>query len=557
MSVAEDVAGWQDARLLPKRLGGLGLLPEELEVAPGWFVPVSELSIADRLALLPEGARAETLELWRAELGDGFVQRMVDGDWEFFGRPKQLLPRAGWTDCLLMMGRGAGKTLTGAKWVLQRVQRGDARHIGLLAPTAADARDVIVEVGPSSILQIARKWERPSYEPSKRRLTFPNGAVATTFSAEDEGREHLRGPQHDTFWGDECALWSDGAELRKDLLDPGMRLGHPQVLYTSTPRLDSDLLFLLVDEFVVQAKAILRDGVFVDRLGREHLSPLTLLRTGTTLENFLHLAPALQLKALEALGTRSGQQEYLAVLFRDVLGALWSRELVDRQMVRAGDVGALSQVAVGVDPSVGDGSKDLCGVVVVGLDGFGRFFVLEDCSVRGAPHVWAQHVVDAYDRWQADVVVVETNQGHLLVREALANVDSSVRVESRWASVGKQARAEPVAQLFELGRAWFVEGCCPSVPGSDRLRFAGLFDELCGWAPGGGSKGGKSPDRLDAMVWAFSWLMEQAVEGGWAVGMVGASHAATVEGDAAVDGEGNGEGLTDDGMVGRRLSWWW
>ena len=177
--------------------------------------------------------------------------------------------------------------------------------------------------------------------------------------------------------------------------------------------------------------------------------------------------------------------------------------------------------------------------------------------MRGAPHVWAQHVVDAHDRWQADVVVVETNQGHLLVREALANVDSSVRVESRWASVGKQARAEPVAQLFELGRAWFVEGCCPSVPGSDRLRFAGLFDELCGWAPGGGSKGGKSPDRLDAMVWAFSWLMEQAVEGGWAVGMVGAPHAATVEGDAAVDGEGNGEGLTDDGMVGRRLSWWW
>lgn len=125
-------------------------------------------------------------------------------EWPFWARPNQLSPDGEWRVWLVLAGRGFGKTRTGAEMIRARVTARTARRLALVAPTAGDARDVMVE-GESGILAISPPWERPRYEPSKRRLTWPNGATATLFSADEP--ERLRGPQHDAAWCDELASW--------------------------------------------------------------------------------------------------------------------------------------------------------------------------------------------------------------------------------------------------------------------------------------------------------------------------------------------------------------
>src|SRR6516165_10379393 len=151
-------------------------------------------------------------------------------DWRYRARPEQLPPAGTWRVWLLMAGRGFGKTRCGAEWVRAEVKAG-RRRIALVGPTAADARNVMVE-GASGILAISPGPERPLYEPSKRRLTWPNGAVATTYSADEP--ERLRGPQHDAAWCDELGAWRYPEAW--DMLMFGMRLGaDPRTVVTTTP----------------------------------------------------------------------------------------------------------------------------------------------------------------------------------------------------------------------------------------------------------------------------------------------------------------------------------
>jgi phage terminase large subunit-like protein len=388
-------------------------------------------------------------------------------DWDLAGRDDQKPPVGGWRTWLLLGGRGSGKTRAGAEWIhaiASAAERSDLR-IALVAETLGDAREVMID-GVSGICRIARS-KRPDFEISRRRLVWPNGAVAQLFSSEDP--ESLRGPQFHFAWCDELAKWKHGQETW-DMLQFGLRLGAaPRQLVTTTPRA------------VPLLKAIIADtGTRLARL--------------STLSNAAHLAPGF-IDALSARygGTRLGRQELDGELIEDRDDALWKREAIEALTIRF--TGALRRIVVAVDPPATAGAQSCCGIVVAGLEATGRAVVLSDCSVEGAsPAGWAAAVVRAYHRFDADRVVAEVNQGGDMVTAMLKSVDAALPVATVRATRGKFLRAEPVAALYEQGRV------------AHAARFTALEDQMCDFGPNGLSSG-RSPDRLDALVWALTALM--------------------------------------------------
>jgi phage terminase large subunit-like protein len=375
--------------------------------------------------------------------------------WRDIARPAQVAPDGDWTAWLYVGGRGAGKSRAGAEWVHEQVQAG-ARRIALVGPTAGDVRDVMVE-GESGIMNCGPV--RPVYEPSKRRVTWPNGAIATTYSADEPDR--LRGPQHDAAWCDEIAAWRYPQAW--DMLMLGLRLGSdPRVVATTTPK--------------------------PVKLVRDLLASAVVTRS-TTYDNLDNLAPTFREQILARYeGTRLGRQELLAELLEDVPGALWTRDLIERARGTAPD---LSRIVVAIDPAVTSGEEsDATGIIVVGaIQNVG--YVLEDLSGRFPPEQWARLAVDAYRRWDADRIVAEANNGGDLVASVLRAVDPNVPVRLVRASRGKRARAEPVSALYEQGRIIHAD------------TFPELEDELCVWTP----DTVESPDRMDAMVWGLTDLL--------------------------------------------------
>ena len=397
--------------------------------------------------------------------------------WPVLGRASQLPPGAAqgggdWTVWLVLGGRGAGKTRAGAEWVrgmaLGRPPYTDrpAGRIALVAETMADVREVMVE-GVSGLLAVHPRNERPRYEPTRRRLEWPNGAIAQGFSAEDP--ESLRGPQFDAAWCDELAKWRY-AEAAFDMLQFGLRLGaNPRQVVTTTPR----------------PTALLR------RLIADPLSAVT--RMGTA-ENAANLAPRfLETVVGRYAGTRLGRQELDGEMVEDRPDALWNRALLEAARETAAP--PLIRIVVAVDPPASSrAGADACGLVAAGLDAEGLVHVLADETVQGlTPAQWGARTIALYHRLAADRVVVEVNQGGEMVRTILAGLDAGVPVREVRATRGKWLRAEPVAALYERGR----------------VRHAGTFpaleDELCDFGTDGLSNG-RSPDRLDALVWAVTAL---------------------------------------------------
>jgi phage terminase large subunit-like protein len=397
-------------------------------------------------------------------------------DWPFWARPKQLAPAGAWRVWLLLAGRGFGKTRSGAEWVRGRIETGAARRVALVAPTAADARDVMVE-GESGLVAVAPPEFRPRYEPSKRRLIWPNGAVATCYSAAEPAR--LRGPQHDAAWCDELAAWR--YEEAWDMLMLGLRLGpDPRCVVTTTPK--------------------------PVRLVRRLLGDATVAVTrGATRENRGNLAPPF-LAAIVAryAGTRLGRQELEAELLDDVPGALWQRGALEAARVAAAP--ALARVVVAIDPAASAGPEaDETGIIVAGVTEDGAGYVLEDLSGRMSPHQWAARALEACRRFKADRIVAEVNNGGDMVEATLRALDPSAPYKPVRASRGKAVRAEPVAALYEKGRVRHV-GAFPS-----------LEDQMCGFTPTfDRATAGFSPDRVDALVWALSELMVERPDG-WGI----------------------------------------
>jgi phage terminase large subunit-like protein len=388
-------------------------------------------------------------------------------EWPYRARPEQLPPPGDWRVWLLLAGRGFGKTRTGAELVRTRVGAHTARRLALVAPTAADARDVMVE-GESGVLAIAPPWDRPLYEPSKRRLTWPNGAVATIFSADEP--ERLRGPQHDFAWCDELAAWRYPEAW--DMLMFGLRLGgDPRAIVTTTPRPTKPIRALLADPKVVVTR-------------------------GTTAENRANLAPAFLDQIVRRYqGTRLGRQELDAEILDDMPGGLWQRGIIEA--TRTSTLPELSRVVVAIDPAVSASEDaDETGIIAAGRGANGHGYVLADASGRYAPAEWARVAIAAYGAHQADRIVAEINNGGDMVEATLRMIDPNVPFSAVRATRGKVARAEPVAALYEQGRIHHI-GAFPQLE-DQMCSFTSDFDRTAA---------GYSPDRVDALVWALTELL--------------------------------------------------
>lgn len=337
------------------------------------------------------------------------------------------------------------------------------RAIALVGRTVADVRQVMVEGSISGLLACARRrGYEVRYEPSKRKLVWSNGAVAYTYSGDKP--DQLRGPEHDGAWVDELAAWRYPEAF--DMLLFGLRVGQrPLVIATTTPR-PAPHIRALVD------------------------SPTTHLTRGRTLDNAANLSPVALTKLLERYeGTRLGRQELDAELLGDTPGALWTQATLERW--RVSRLPELVRIVVAVDPEASDGEDSAeTGIVVAGMDRAGEGYVLDDATVKGAPLTWARTAIRAHEQWRADKVIGEANNGGDMVETTLRTVAPRLPYKKVWASRGKVTRAEPVAALYEQGK---VHHCGV---------FAELEDQMCHWVPGM-----KSPDRLDALVWALTELM--------------------------------------------------
>ncbi|HEX3429538.1 MAG TPA: terminase family protein [Rhizomicrobium sp.] len=425
-----------------------------------------------------DGAAGEDRQAFLAGLSDPRSARILE-DWFAWARPEQLPPAGPWTTWLYMGGRGAGKTRAGAEWIKARVTSGIGRRIALVASTAADARHVMIE-GESGLLTIAPLGDRPVFEPSNRRLIWPNGAIATLFSAEQP--DSLRGPQHDTAWCDELAKWKY-LERAWDNLQLSLRLGKlPRQVITTTPRALAAL------------KAIMERSD-------------TATTRGTSYDNRANLAPSYFAEIIRRYeGTRFGRQEINAELLEDVQGALWTRAMLDAARLAYGiEPPQMARVVVGVDPSGtrGGDDRDAVGIIAAGKGLDGLCYVLADFTCALSPAGWGRRVAEAVSAHKADCVVAEANFGGAMVESVLQAANTGARVKMVTASRGKIVRAEPIAALYE----------------QQRVKHAGLFpeleDQLCAFTTSG-YVGDRSPDHADALIWALTELaLPQGGESGW------------------------------------------
>lgn len=434
-------------------------------------------SLAQRLALLPEAQRRELLRNVDERAAEELLFR-----WDFWARPDQLPPSGDWTTWLVLAGRGWGKTRTAAEWVRSiacgptPLAKGQCSRIAVVAETAADARDVLVE-GDSGLLAVHPRGFRPLYEPSKRRLTWPNGAMATLFNAVEP--DQLRGPQHDAAVLDELCKWRYAQETW-DMLQFGMRLGdRPRQVITTTPR----PLPLL--------RAVME-------------APGTVVTRGSTMDNRANLARSFIAQVQDRYaGTRLGRQELDGEILDDVPGAMWTRRLLDEHRRRVTDeLPAMQRVVVAIDPAAKESGEadetSETGVIVAGLGVDGRGYVLDDRSCRLPPAGWARLAVANVDYYEADYIVAEVNQGGDMVEAVIKAVRSTIKVRKVRASRGKVTRAEPVSALYEQGRISHVGA------------FPALEDQMVLFTPFG-IAGDGAADRVDALVWALSELFPSIV----------------------------------------------
>ena len=443
-------------------------------------------------------------------------------DWAKHGRPEQQLPPGDWLTWLVLAGRGFGKTRVGAETGRALVcgptplSAGRYSRIALVAETSADGRDVMVE-GQSGLLSVHPTAFRPTYYPSKRRLIWPNGAIATLYNATEP--DQLRGPQSDFAWCDELAKWAapkPGSEARSlgqdtwDNLQFGLRLRgpsgeRPRQIVTTTPR-----PIPLIRRLIAAAD--------------------TTVTRGNTMDNAANLAPSFLEKIVQRYqGTRLGRQELNAEIIDDVPGALWTREMIDKALTPI-TLPDMARVVVAIDPSgarsADDERADSIGIVVAGKGVDGRGYILADRTCKLSPAGWGRRAVDAYHEFRADRIVAERNFGGAMVESTIRVVDPNVAYREVTASRGKAVRAEPVAALYEQGRVSHVGA------------LSNLEDQMCQMARDG-FLGEGSPDRLDALVWALTDLIIDPDGGGsqWVSFLAGevAINKAAAEKKAAPD----------------------
>jgi len=403
-------------------------------------------------SLLPHERKALLAGMTRDE-----AALFLNSGWRRFARDEQLPPPGDWRIWLFLGGRGAGKTRAGAEWIADGVSRGHMRHIGLAAATFFDVRSVMIE-GESGLERVSPGAD---FEPSNRRVLFPNGAVASVISAEEP--DYVRGHQFDAVWADEFCKWS-APQASLDMILMALRLGQdPRMLITTTPRNLAALKELLTMPDVVTT-------------------------TSNTAANAANLAPTfLTGLDLRFSGTRLGRQELEAEVIEDNDAALWQWAWIDKARVK--DFPPCTKIVVAVDPPVSV-AGDECGIVIAGLGEDNDGYVLADWSVAGMTAAgWSARVADAYINFNADCIIAEANQGGDMVKQVLLDAAPNAPVRLVHATRDKRTRATPASMLYEQGR---IHHC-----GS----FAKLEDQMCQY-----DGSGKSPDRMDALVWAIADL---------------------------------------------------
>lgn len=395
--------------------------------------------------------------------------------WEINAREEQVPPydEDWWDTWLYLGGRGTGKTRSGAEFVRHRVMNQGARRVHLVAPTAADTRDVMVE-GDSGLLSVFPPADRPTYIASKRKIIFPTGAVALMFSADEP--ERLRGPQCDTLWIDEPASWRRPEAY--DMACYGHRLGvsygvKPLAAVTGTPK-----PVRLIKELISESQE--GDGpnrtVYISR--------------GSMLRNAANLAPSFLKKILDKYnGTRLGMQEIYAKVLDDNPNAMWTLSDIDRHRYR-GPISALTfkKVIISLDPNIRNKDKDadIAGIIVLGMGSDGFVYVIADHSTEGGPVKWAKDAVKYLAYYKASYILYEENQGGDMIPETLKKHGEFIPMKSVFATDGKAVRAEPVALLYEQGLVRHVN-VLPH-----------LEEEQTQWDAYDPTQ--KSPNRVDALV---------------------------------------------------------
>jgi phage terminase large subunit-like protein len=393
--------------------------------------------------------------------------------WRDFARPEQLPPDTDWRTWYIRGGRGSGKTWTGGN-VLAEMALQTPGDYGIVAPTDSAVRDVCIE-GPSGVIhafgtniaEIKRGSSRHvlNYNQTMAQVRLRNGSVIYGDGA-DDGAPTIQGKNLRGLWADEVGLWRKWQQAWEESIRYAVRLSPARIVATGTPKRGHPLVrALMADDGVVK----------------------TLLRTS---DNAANLDPRLLAELYEKYGgTTLGRQELEGEILDDVPGALWRRATIEN--LRTFITPTFVRVVVAIDPSAtSTESADECGIVCAALGSDGHGYVLDDKSLRASPNRWASEGVALYHRRFADRLVAETNNGGEMVGQIIATLDPQVSYRAVTASRGKQTRAEPVAALYEQGKVHHVGP------------FELLEDQMCQWVPGE-----KSPDRMDALVWALTELM--------------------------------------------------
>ena len=424
-------------------------------------------SKAEILAALPEQERTAILKHYSQD-----ELNLLQYDWDFWARPKQMIPAGKWSTWLISAGRGFGKTRTGAetiaRWQNPSKQTYSASTIkgygrfALVGQTVTDIRDTML-FGESGLINIAPPYNKPVYIASRKVVEWPNGAVAHLYSGDEP--DQLRGPQQHKAWVDELVKFKY-AEDTWDMLQFGLRLGdNPQTIVTTTPKPTPTIKQLVVDPDVV-------------------------VTTGSSYENMSNLSDAF-IKAIikKYEGTRLGRQEIYAEILGDVEGALWNTTNIEQNRVDFAP--SLAKVVISVDPAVtSTETSDAAGIVACGIDSYKHGYVLEDATIKDTPAAWAKKAIELYHKYKADYVLAEINNGGDLIETVINFIDPRVPVRTVYASRNKYTRATPVATLYEKNVVHHV-GVFPK-----------LEEELTEWEPGN-----PSPNRLDAVVWGFTDLL--------------------------------------------------
>jgi len=402
----------------------------------------------------------------------------TDDGWDHnHARPDQRPPRwtAPWLTFLMMSGRGGGKTKAGSEITHQVAKAGSVAEMAMIGVTGPDFRETMVE-GPSGVLATSNPAFRPLWEPSRRRLVWPNGFIAHGYSAEEADR--IRGANVGFAWLDEGAFMDDIETVWMNLL-LALRIGeHPHVMITTTPRPTKWLKELVKD-------------------------PQTVLHRVSTYENLKNLSSVFRDTVLSRFeGTRQGQQELYGEILGDMEGALWKQGMFKHH---EGDLPDLSNIVVSVDPA-GSANKrsDETGIVVVGIEGYGndfRTYVIEDATGKYTPKGWATQAVMLKDKYKASTIVAEKNYGGDMVRTTLKNVDEDAYVYLVDSRKGKEVRATPVVGLYEQGKV---------IHAGKRGDLMEIEDEMTSWVPGESP----SPNRVDAVVHGIIYLTKNRGLGG-------------------------------------------